>query len=377
MDFAKTEIHSSIEELAQKIFCDIVDDEYHRSSHEGERGFDSDLWATLAEAGLLGASISEKWGGSAMGFLEVTALFEAQGVVLSQLPLWQSIVAAAAIEKFATSDQCEVLLPALIAGETHFSLAFADVAREGLGTSLVVDDDTISGVIGDVPFAAGAAVILLPFIDRGGWSIYMLDVNKDPVLLDLQRASNGEPHYRLSFDSMDLDASRFLGERGLSDSIANNSMIEWMLQRCYTALSALQLGVVQEILTRTAAYVSERHQFNKPLAAFQAVTHRAANGYMDCAALRACIWQAAWRLSEGLDATAESRTAKWWACEAGHRLGHTGQHLHGGLGSDVDYPIHRFFLWAKQLEFTLGGGQEQLAQLGSQLAHNPELEIVV
>ena len=87
--------------------------------------------------------------------------------------------------------------------------------------------------------------------------------------------------------------------------------------------------------------------------------------------------QASWRLSEGLDASAEARTAKWWACEAGHRVGHTGQHLHGGMGADIDYPIHRYFLWAKQLEYTLGGSQEQLAQLGAKLAADPGLAIEV
>jgi alkylation response protein AidB-like acyl-CoA dehydrogenase len=154
-------------------------------------------------------------------------------------------------------------------------------------------------------------------------------------------------------------------------------MLEWMLQRSYVAIATLQLGVVEEAIKRTALYVSERHQFNKPLASFQAVSHRAANGYIDYSSLRACVWLAAYKISSGQDATTESRTAKWWACEAGHRIGHTAQHLHGGMGADIDYPIHRYFLWAKQLEYTLGGAQEQLAQLGKKLADDDGLGIAV
>ena len=148
---------------------------------------------------------------------------------------------------------------------------------------------------------------------------------------------------------------------------------EVLTQLSYTLLSALQLGVVEEGLSRTADYVMQRKQFGKPIASFQAVSHRAADGYMDREALRAVVEQAAWRISAGLDAKAEARTAKWWACEAGHRIGHTCMHLHGGIGSSLDYPNHRYFLWAKQIEFTLGGANEQRAALGALLASDTSL----
>ncbi len=82
-------------------------------------------------------------------------------------------------------------------------------------------------------------------------------------------------------------------------------------------------------------------------------------------------------LFEGLPASKEVRAAKWWACEAGHRVAHSGQHLHGGIGSDVDYPIHRYYLWAKQIEFTLGGANRQLADLGALLANDEQLQLPV
>ena len=57
--------------------------------------------------------------------------------------------------------------------------------------------------------------------------------------------------------------------------------------------------------------------------------------------------------------------AKVWAAEGGQRVVHTAQHLHGGIGADIDYPIHRFFLWAKQLDLSLGGASAELAKLGA------------
>ena len=78
--------------------------------------------------------------------------------------------------------------------------------------------------------------------------------------------------------------------------------------------------------------------------------------------------QAAWRLSEGLPATDEVSVAKYWAAEGGHRVVHATQHLHGGMGADIDYPVHRYFLWGKTIEQTLGGPGQQLAALGAELA---------
>ena len=95
---------------------------------------------------------------------------------------------------------------------------------------------------------------------------------------------------------------------------------------------------------------------------------RAADAFIDVEAIRLTTWQAAWRLDEGLPARDEVRIAKFWAAEAGQRVAYAAQHLHGGIGVDVDYPLHRYYLWSKQLELTLGSGARQLARLGEAIA---------
>jgi alkylation response protein AidB-like acyl-CoA dehydrogenase len=60
--------------------------------------------------------------------------------------------------------------------------------------------------------------------------------------------------------------------------------------------------------------------------------------------------------------------ARWWAGEAGFRVVHAATHLHGGVGVDRDYPLHRFYLMARQLELTLGNSEEQLVTLGDLIA---------
>jgi alkylation response protein AidB-like acyl-CoA dehydrogenase len=129
--------------------------------------------------------------------------------------------------------------------------------------------------------------------------------------------------------------------------------------------------VCTRAVERAAAYTSEREQFGRPVATFQAVGHRVADAYIDAEALRLTALQAAWRLAEGLPAADEVTIAKWWAADAGHRVLYAVHHVHGGVGVDHSYGLHRYFGWAKRIEFALGGATDQLLALGATLAAEP------
>jgi alkylation response protein AidB-like acyl-CoA dehydrogenase len=81
------------------------------------------------------------------------------------------------------------------------------------------------------------------------------------------------------------------------------------------------------------------------------------------------------RLVEGQDVTRDTAVAKFWAAEGGSRIANAAQHLHGGMGVDVDYPVHRYFLWSKALELSLGSATPHLARLGRALAQSQPLEL--
>jgi alkylation response protein AidB-like acyl-CoA dehydrogenase len=117
----------------------------------------------------------------------------------------------------------------------------------------------------------------------------------------------------------------------------------------------------------TAAYTSQRKQFDRPIATFQAVGQRAADAYIDVETIRLSTWQAAWRLASGLPATQAVATAKYWAAEAGHRVVYAAQHLHGGIGFDRDYPLFRHYLHSRWIELMLGSATPSLLRLGSTL----------
>jgi len=133
------------------------------------------------------------------------------------------------------------------------------------------------------------------------------------------------------------------------------------------AQCAVAFGVADSALRITAEYTTTRKQFDRLIGTFQAVGQRLADAFIDRQAMELTMLQAATHLGEGRVVPTEVFTAKYWASEGGSRIGHAALHVHGGISIDVDYPIHRYFLWAKQIEFTLGGATPSLVALGREL----------
>jgi alkylation response protein AidB-like acyl-CoA dehydrogenase len=156
-----------------------------------------------------------------------------------------------------------------------------------------------------------------------------------------------------------------VGERLNGD---RDAIVDWITARAISAMCSILAGVCKQAVALTAEYAKTREQFDRPIATFQAVSQRAADAYIDAEAVQLTSRQAAWRLSEGLPASDEVAIAKFFAADAGQRVVHAAQHIHGGTGVDRDYPLHRYFLLAKQLELSLGGATAQLLRLGAAMA---------
>jgi alkylation response protein AidB-like acyl-CoA dehydrogenase len=232
-------------------------------------------------------------------------------------------------------------------------------ARDGDGWRL-------HGTAFAVPQAHLAARVLVPAtVDgrRGETIVAIVDPTGPGATIERTTTTDHQVHPHVHLDGAPVAPGDVLA--GLDDGAV---AVTWMLDRARTGLCAIQLGVTEEAVRRTAAYLNQRHQFGRPLSSFQGTMLRAADAYIDTEAIRVTTWQAAWRIDEGLPATESVAVAHWWASEAGQRVVHATQHLHGGLGADISYPIHRYFLWGKQIELMLQGPSAELARLGALLA---------
>jgi alkylation response protein AidB-like acyl-CoA dehydrogenase len=218
----------------------------------------------------------------------------------------------------------------------------------------------LDGVKSCVPAAHLAGRILVPARTDRGPALFLIDPQSSGVTPEPQVTTNHELQARLTLAGAPAAP---LGDVGRGPAA-----IAWLHERALVGLCAMQLGVASRAVQMTGEYTNRREQFGRPLASFQAVHQRAADAYIDVEAMRVTLWQAAWRLAHGLPASAEVAVAKFWASEGSHRAVYAAQHLHGGIGVDMDYPLYRYYLWSKQIELSLGSSLRQLARLGEKLA---------
>ena len=365
MDFAPTDEQRAVVELAEQILTDLCAPETLRQVESGTDWFHQELWQALAAAGLLGISLPESVGGGGFGVVETCLLLREAGRAVAPVPLWSTLVAATAIAEHGTDDQRSAWLPGVADGTTILAVALDELTAGPRDPQLAAtrdgDDWVLTGTKTNVPAVHLAAAVLVPA--RTGpdeVSVFVVPTGTERLVVLRQDTFNHEPHFELDLDDVVVgDPARLPGGRSSLDRFVDLATV---------GLCALASGVADGGTTRTAAYAIERKQFDRPIGSFQAVGHRMADCYIDNEAIRLTMLQAATRLAAREPADREVAVAKYWASYGGRRVGHADLHLHGGISIDLDYPIHRYFLWSKQLELTLGAAGPQLARLGHLLA---------
>jgi len=311
------------------------------------------LWKELGAAGVLGAAVPESVGGAGHGLLEQCVVLVELGRAAAHVPYLETVVlGASALAAFGSAAQRDAWAAPAARGDLVITVAVD--ASASLHASATLDAGRLTGSASAVPHGAAADVILVPVAPGA----VVVTPSDDGVLIEPQNVG-GFDRAALTFDAAPIGPDRVL---------ADVSLARWLRDRAVVGHCAHQAGVVERALELTAAYAAGRVQFGRPIGAFQAVRQRLAEAYIDVEATRLSLWQAAWRLSEGLPCAEEIAVAKFWAADAGHRVAHTAVHLHGGVGVDVSHPVHRYFLAAEDNEFVLGGATAHLLALGELLA---------
>lgn len=386
MDFTYSEEQEAVRQLAGQIFTDRVTHERLKELEAGagdEGPFDRELWKELAGAGLLGIHLGEDVGGAGLDFVAACLVVEAAGRTAAYVPVVETMVyGAIPIAMFGTEAQRKTWLSGVSTGETILTAALSELNGEVIlpggtepATTATANADgswSITGTKACVPAALVADAVLVPAQCKAadgtvtGLGVFIVDPKAPGVSLTRQTTTTGRPEAIVELTEVQVPADGLLGEGANGEAVVNT-----VTEFATTALCILEAGACAAALELTAEYTKTRVQFEKPIATFQAVGQRAADAYVDTEAIRLTAWQAASRLASGLPASAEIAVAKFWAAEGGQRVVHAASHLHGGVGVDRDYPLHRYFLLTRQIELTLGSANESLRRLGRILADEP------
>ena len=327
-------------------------------------------WRRLSAAGLVGLTVPASAGGGDLGMLEGAEVLIEVGRTAADLPLLATIATVPTIEASGNALLRDRWLSMLGDGSAVFDLALAEegVDDPAQCTTLATRTDhgwRLSGRKLAAQFAGAADRVVVPARSRGNTvGLFLVDPSSTGVELVRATLTSGEPAHTIVLNEVGVaDADVLAPPPAGAATVAGSFALEMFRQHLLVGLSAMQIGLAEAALRLTAQHVSERVQFGRPLGSFQAVEMRAADAFIDLEAMRWTMYEAAWQLDAGERAAAAVSIAKFWACEGGHRIASTAQHLHGGIGVDLEYALHRYFLRMKTIEFTLGGAEAQLSAL--------------
>lgn len=376
MDFTLEDDEEMVRDLATSIFGRYGSDEWIRQTEGDGRPFDHELWQQLIDSGLVDVVLPSSVGGQDLGMVGLALVAEIQGRHLARIPLVPTATAAMALARFGAVDMpgdgAPALLGALRDGSARAAIALPDhacrvaAARDG-------DDWLLTGTSPQV-YMAGSCTHLLVVTGEGTREhAFVVAIGTPGVVVDQFDGISRNIHATVTFSGVRLtDGQRIGGQE------SGAVVVPWIRQRFRTGLAAVQAGLCRDAVRRTAEYTSTREQFGRPLSTNQGVAMRAAEAHITTEAIRLTTLDAAWNLDqEGGDARSAVLAATWWACEGGFRVVHATQHLHGGMGADIDNHIHRYFLWAREIDIVAGPAPALLAELGECMGETTETTAVI
>ena len=369
MKFQLSDDQKSIADGLKQILAGLVTDESLKALKKEGAWFHERAWAALAEAEMLGLALPDSHGGSGFGMLELCLLLEQVGRTVAPIPAIETLVSAALpIAQFGTASQKDRFLPGIANGSVILTAALVDGgSRDPFVPAATAVKDAqgyrVTGTFSNVAYLAQSQRVLVAAKTDGGVVVGLLDPKAAGVTVDVQRGTNTEPLSQLTLTGALIAADDVLG-----DAQQGAGILSFAVQRTLVGMAAMQYGVARQALIMSAKYATERKQFGMPIGMFQAVKQRLGDAFIDVQCMEVSMLQAAFKLDAERDAAADILTAKFWAADGGQRVLFAAQHIHGGMGFDRDYPLFRYFLKGKHLEFTLGGANETLERLGLLLA---------
>jgi butyryl-CoA dehydrogenase len=323
--------------------------------------------------GILGLEVPEEYGGADMDGVSAAIALEEIGRGCGSTGLSVAAhngLACQPLCKFGTEQQKARWLPRLTAGETLGALALTEPGAgsdlQGVQTTAVPQGGAwvINGSKAWITNAGLAEfIIVLCRTATGGgsrdFSHIVVETDRPGVTVhpkEKKLGVRGSPTQALSFDSVQVPAENLLGEegRGLHQTLMT-------LDVGRVGIGALALGLAQAALEEAARYAQERHSFNVPLAAHQAIQWMLADMGTEIEAARLLVYQAAWRKGQGLPFTKQAAMAKLFASEAAERAAFKAVQIHGSYGYSQEYPVER--IYRDQRLMTIGEGTSEIQRI--------------
>lgn len=350
MDFSLSDEQQAILDMARAFGAEKIAP--NARTWEAEGTIPKALWREIAELGFGGLNVREEAGGSGLGRLDATLVFEGLSEACASVAAFLSIhnMCARMLDVHASEDLKAAMLPRALTMETILSYCLTEPGSGSDAAALKTKAErTNEGwqLTGTKAFISGggysdAYVVMARSGDKtpGGISAFVVEDGAEGLSfggLEDKMGWRSQPTRQVQLDACAVPASHLLGDEGHGFKYAMAGLDGGRLN-----ISACSLGAAQSAMDATLAYVKERKAFGKSLDQFQALQFKLADCEIELQAARTFLRHAAWSHDTGqADATQRSAMAKAFVTEVAGRVADTCLQLHGGYGYLADYGIEK------------------------------------
>ncbi len=370
MDLGLSETQQMLRTSAREFLEAECPVSYVRDMERDERGYTPQMWDKLAGLGWLGLVSPEEFGGSALGFVELTILLEEMGRVLMPGPFFSTVLMAGMTIADAGSDeQKREYLSGIAGGRLIMTLALTEPGgqwdAQGVQTAARLSDDgyTLDGVKMYVPNANVSDHIIVAARTGEGdsdISLFIVPSGADGLSQNPLRTIASDKQSELTLNNVQAPRYALLGEVNGGWDTVRKTLAWGAVGKC-----AEMLGGAQRTLDMTVAYAKQRIQFGRAIGSFQAVQHHAADMAADVEGCRYITYQAAWHLAEGLPAEREVAMAKAWVSDAYQRVCALAHQCHGAVGFTKEHDLQLYSRRAKAAELMFGDSEFHIETVAS------------
>jgi alkylation response protein AidB-like acyl-CoA dehydrogenase len=367
MDLDFTEEQEILRKAARDFLVNECPKAKVRELEEDEKGYDPQMWKKMAELGWMGLIIPVEYGGMGMTFQDLTIVLEEMGRNILPGPFFCTVVEGCIpILEAGNEEQKNEYLPAIACGDLVFTMAIVEISGKyeasGIATQAVLQNNSylISGTKLFVEQANNAHYLICVTRTKqgrsseGGITLFIADAKASGLSRQVIPTMGMDKLCEVRFEDVVVPRTNMLGEWGRGWSVVTSATEKAAIAKC-----AESIGGMQACLDMTVAYMKERIQYGRPIGAFQALQHMAADMWIKVETSRYLVYEVAWMASEGLPVAKEVAIAKAYVNEAYKQVSQRAVSLHGAIGTTRDHDIGLYVRRAKTADVFFGDSDLQ------------------
>lgn len=361
MEFGLNEEQTILKNEVRRFLQNECRTDFVKEMIEDKKGYSPPLWKKMTELGWMGVLVEERYGGNGGTFLDLSIILEEMGRVLLPGPFFSTVILGGVTIAQAGNEKIkQAFLPGIASGDTIMTLALTETdGSYAIKEIESVGQVTAGGYLlrGRKMFVSDAHIadyIIFPARTcqrehSNNVSLFVIDREKKGIGITPLTSISLQKENEVILKDVYVPRDSLIGKEGDGWTSIQNL---WPI--AVTGKCCEMLGAMQRVFEMTIDYTQKRHQFGRPLSAFQVIQHYCADMAIELECSRFITNNAAWRINNALPSRKEVAMAKSWASEAIKKITTMAHQIHGGIGFTIDQDLYLYFRYAKTAEITFG-----------------------